>query len=114
MATKAISEVMRQQLKRKLFRNIPHNILTQFSDNTVKSLSPKFVQALPPVPAGVLKITLIKSGQRGAEEHIKGTMSALGLRKIHHYMYHKNTPEIRGMIHKLRQYVKVEEIPIKN
>ncbi|KAM9970502.1 hypothetical protein ACTFIW_008425 [Dictyostelium discoideum] len=114
MATKAVSEVMRQQLKRKVFRNIPHNILTQFPEHTVKSLSPKFVEALPNVPAGVIKITLIKSGQRGVDEHVKGTMNALGLKKMHHYMFHKNTPEIRGMIHKLRQYVKVEEIPIKN
>ncbi|KAN0038392.1 hypothetical protein ACTA71_000567 [Dictyostelium dimigraforme] len=114
MATKAITEAMKQQLKRKLFRNIPHNILTQFSDNTIRSLSPTFVKALPTVPAGLLKITLIKSGNRGVPDHMKGTMNALGLRKMHHYMYHKNTPEIRGMIHKLRQHVKVEEIPINN
>ncbi|KAK5579546.1 hypothetical protein RB653_009230 [Dictyostelium firmibasis] len=112
--TKAISSIMQTQLKRQVFRGIPHNILTQFQESTIQSFPLNFISSLPAAPSGVIKITLTKSGNRGVPTHMKGTINALGLKKIHHYMYHKNTPEIRGMIHKLRQYVKVEEIPINN
>ncbi|MDI6808102.1 MAG: 50S ribosomal protein L30 [Candidatus Eisenbacteria bacterium] len=55
----------------------------------------------------VLKITQIKSSLR--REKSQGlTLRALGLRKRHQTVLHKDTPEIRGMIKKVQHLVKVE------
>jgi large subunit ribosomal protein L30 len=34
---------------------------------------------------------------------------ALGLRKIHQTVEHNDTPDVRGMLHKVRHLVEVEE-----
>ncbi len=56
-----------------------------------------------------LKITLKKSLIDEWERH-KRTVLALGLRKIRQTKIHKDTPQIRGMIEKVKHLLLVEEI----
>ena len=55
-----------------------------------------------------LKITLVKS-PIGYSKRQKGTVSALGLKKINQTVEHDDTPVIRGMIFKVSHLVQVEE-----
>jgi len=56
-----------------------------------------------------LKITQIRSASRRKE--IQGaTVRALGIRKLNHTVVHNDTPQIRGMVNKVRHLVRVEEI----
>jgi large subunit ribosomal protein L30 len=55
-----------------------------------------------------LKITLVKS-PIGYNRRQKGTVSALGLKKINQTVEHEDTPVIRGMINKVSHLVQVEE-----
>lgn len=36
-------------------------------------------------------------------------IKALGLRRLHHTVEHADTPSIRGMLHKVRHLVRVEQ-----
>ena len=56
-----------------------------------------------------LKITQKKS-VIGSKEGHKRTIRALGLRRIRDEKEHGNTPQIRGMINKVRHLVEVEEV----
>ncbi len=56
-----------------------------------------------------IRITQIKS-KNGQPEKQKRTLEALGIRKMHHSVEHQATPQIMGMIQKIRHLVKVEEI----
>lgn len=56
-----------------------------------------------------LRITRIKSGIGYAEVQ-KRTLKALGLRRQNQSVTHNDCPSIRGMIHKVRHLVRVEEI----
>lgn len=56
----------------------------------------------------VLKITLVKS-PIGYSVRQKGTVKALGLRKMNQMVEHKDSPVIRGMIAKVSHLLKVEE-----
>jgi len=56
-----------------------------------------------------LKITQKKS-VIGSKEGHKRTIRALGLRRIRDEKVHGNTPQIRGMINKVRHLVEVEEV----
>jgi large subunit ribosomal protein L30 len=56
-----------------------------------------------------LKITQRKSVIGSKEKH-KRTVRALGLKRIRDYKVHTDTPQIRGMIHKVRHLVEVEEV----
>jgi large subunit ribosomal protein L30 len=56
-----------------------------------------------------LKITL-KRSLIGNIQKQKDTVQALGLRKIRQSVTHNDTPQIRGMIHKVAHLVTVEEI----
>jgi len=58
--------------------------------------------------AQTIKVTLIKS-PIGYSERQKGTVRALGLRKMGQTKEHEDTPAVRGMIHKVLHLVKVEE-----
>ena len=56
-----------------------------------------------------LRITQTKS----ASGHPKDqglTVRALGIRKLQHTVEHDDTPQIRGMVFKVRHLVKVEEL----
>jgi large subunit ribosomal protein L30 len=56
-----------------------------------------------------LKITQIKS-TIGRNYKQKRTIEALGLRRLHHSVVHKDTPQIRGMLIKVNHLVVVEEL----
>lgn len=55
-----------------------------------------------------LLITLVKS-PIGYDKRQKGTVKALGLRKINQSVTQDDTPVIRGMIAKISHMVRVEE-----
>ena len=56
-----------------------------------------------------LRITLVKSGIGYSRRH-KGTIRALGLRRLGDVVEQANTPVIRGMIDKVSHLVQVDEI----
>jgi len=55
-----------------------------------------------------LRITQVKSagGHKGDQA---ATVRALGIRRMQHTVEHNDTPQIRGMVFKVRHLVKVEE-----
>jgi large subunit ribosomal protein L30 len=55
---------------------------------------------------GVLKITQVRSAI-GVKQ--RGTLRALGLRRINQTVEHPDRPEIRGMVARVPHLVKVEE-----
>ncbi len=57
----------------------------------------------------LLKVTLVRS-PIGYTQDQRATAIALGLRKMHQTAVHKDTPQIRGMIHKITHMLKVEEV----
>ena len=56
-----------------------------------------------------VKITQVRSGI-GHPERQKRTLEALGLKRIRHSVEHDATPQIMGMIEKVRHLVKFEEV----
>jgi large subunit ribosomal protein L30 len=56
-----------------------------------------------------LRIKLVKSGIGYSRRH-KGTIRALGLRRLGDVVEQADTPVIRGMIDKVSHLVQVEEI----
>jgi large subunit ribosomal protein L30 len=56
-----------------------------------------------------IRITQIKS-KNGKPERQKRTLAALGIRKMHHSVEHEATPQILGMVEKLKHMLKIEEI----
>jgi large subunit ribosomal protein L30 len=55
-----------------------------------------------------IKVKQIKS-LIGCTQVQRRTVEALGLKKINHVKEHEDTPQIRGMIHRVSHLVKVEE-----
>lgn len=58
-----------------------------------------------------LKVTL-KKGLVGTREDMRGTVRALGLKRIGHSVVKEDRPEIRGMIFKVKHLVQVEEVDV--
>lgn len=58
--------------------------------------------------AGRLRVTLVRSAI-GAKPRHRGTLRALGLRRLHQTVEHDDRPEIRGMIAAVPHLVRVEE-----
>ncbi|OFY37656.1 MAG: 50S ribosomal protein L30 [Bacteroidetes bacterium RBG_13_44_24] len=56
-----------------------------------------------------IRITQVKS-KIGKPERQKRTLEALGIRKLNHSVEHEATPQILGMINKIKHLVKVENI----
>ena len=56
--------------------------------------------------ARTLKVTLVKSPIGAKKNHI-ATVRGLGLRRMHHTVELKDTPEVRGMINSINYMVKV-------
>jgi len=56
-----------------------------------------------------LKVTYKKSAIGYAQDQ-KDTVTALGLKKLGTSIVHDDTPAIRGMLHKVRHLVDVEEL----
>jgi large subunit ribosomal protein L30 len=57
---------------------------------------------------GKLKITQVRS-QIGQTERHRGTLRALGLGKIGRSAEHRESPQLAGMLRKVRHLVKVED-----
>jgi len=56
-----------------------------------------------------LKITWVKSTIGCKREH-RRTIRALGLKRLHHVVYHDPSPQIKGMVRKVSYLVAVEEV----
>jgi len=56
-----------------------------------------------------LRITWTKSAI-GYSERQKGTIRALGLRRLGQIVEHENTPVIQGMVDRVRHLVEVQEV----
>jgi large subunit ribosomal protein L30 len=56
-----------------------------------------------------LRITWKKSAIGYAQDQ-KKTISALGLKRLHHTVEHDDNRAIRGMAHKVRHLVELEEV----
>jgi large subunit ribosomal protein L30 len=54
-------------------------------------------------------VTLVKS-PIGYTKDQKATVLALGLRRMHQTIEHKDTPALRGMVQKIIHLVRVEEV----
>ena len=56
-----------------------------------------------------LKVTQVRSAtSRGAKQ--RGTIRALGLKRIGHTVTHEDKPEIRGMLRAVGHLVEIEEV----
>ena len=56
-----------------------------------------------------LKVTQVRSAtSRGAKQ--RGTIRALGLKRIGHTVTHEDKPEIRGMLRAVGHLIEVEEV----
>jgi large subunit ribosomal protein L30 len=58
--------------------------------------------------ANVVRVTLVRS-PIGYTKDQRATARALGLRRLHQTMEHKDTPTVRGMIQKIIHLVQVEK-----
>lgn len=61
---------------------------------------------------GKITVTL-KRSVIGYQQDQRGTVAALGLRKIHQTVEHEDTATIRGMVNKISHLVEVAEVPAK-
>jgi large subunit ribosomal protein L30 len=55
-----------------------------------------------------VKVTQVKS-RNGADKRQLDTLRSLGLRRIGHTVEVKDTPQARGMVHRVRHLVKIDE-----
>jgi large subunit ribosomal protein L30 len=55
-----------------------------------------------------VKVTQVRSGTGQTERH-RGTLRALGLGKIGRSSEHQESPQLAGMLRKVRHLVKVED-----
>ena len=62
--------------------------------------------------SSILRVTL-KKGLVGRPADQRGTVRALGLKRIGHTVDKEDRPEIRGMIFKVKHLLEVEEITEK-
>jgi len=56
-----------------------------------------------------LKLTLKKSNI-GSTQKVRATLVGLGLTRTNKTIVRKDTPEIRGMVHKVAHLIEVEEL----
>ncbi len=50
-----------------------------------------------------------RRSRNGCDQRQRDTLRSLGLRKIGHTVEHEDTPQIRGLVHKVRHLVEVSE-----
>ena len=55
-----------------------------------------------------IKVKLVKSTAGCKQEH-RDTVRGLGLKKINHVSELNDTPEVRGMIHRVNYLVRIED-----
>jgi large subunit ribosomal protein L30 len=58
--------------------------------------------------SGTVKVTLLKS-PIGFKSNQRDVVRSMGLRRIRHTVELKDTPETRGLIHKVRHLVSVQD-----
>ena len=58
---------------------------------------------------GKLRIRQIKSASGHKADQAR-TIRALGIHRLHQVVEHQDTPQIRGMVFKVRHLVQVEEV----
>ena len=58
--------------------------------------------------AKTLRITQVKSAI-GRQKKQKRTLTALGIRRMNHTVEKADSPQVRGMVHKVAHLVSVEE-----
>jgi len=56
----------------------------------------------------ILRVTLVKSPIGYSKRH-KGTIRALGLRRMYQTVNHVDSPSLRGMLAKVNHLVEIEE-----
>ena len=59
--------------------------------------------------SGVLRITLIRS-LSGRPEQVRRVVKGLGLTRLHRSVTREDTPEIRGMVEKVKFLLQVENV----
>ncbi len=62
---------------------------------------------------GKISITWKKSTIGSVQSH-RATIASLGLRRLNQSVVHEDSPEIMGMVNKVRHLVTVEEAPTKS
>ncbi len=55
-----------------------------------------------------MRVTQVKS-KNGSNQRQLDTLRSLGLRRIGHTVEVKDTPQARGMLHRVRHLIKVED-----
>jgi len=60
-----------------------------------------------------LQITQVKSGIGTPGDH-RGTLRALGLKRMHHTVVHEDGPVVRGMVRKIAYLLEVREVGKKS
>ena len=50
-----------------------------------------------------------RRSKNGADKRQLDTLRSLGLRRIGHTVQHEDSPQLRGMVHKVRHLVEVHE-----
>jgi large subunit ribosomal protein L30 len=55
-----------------------------------------------------MRVTQVKS-KNGSDQRQQATLRSLGLRRIGQTVDVKDTPQARGMVHRIRHLVKVED-----
>jgi large subunit ribosomal protein L30 len=58
--------------------------------------------------SATLKVTQLKS-KNGSDKRQLDTLRSIGLRRIGHTVEVSDTPQMRGMLHKVRHLVEVDE-----
>ena len=58
--------------------------------------------------SGTLKVKQLKS-KNGSDKRQVDTLRSIGLRRIGHTVEVSDTPQMRGMLHKVRHLVEVDE-----
>ena len=56
-----------------------------------------------------IKITLVKS-RSGSDKRQLGTLNALGLGRVNSSVEHETSPQIMGMVAKVKHLLRVEEV----
>ena len=59
---------------------------------------------------GQLRITWVRSAIGYPRDH-RATIRALGLRRLNASVQRPDSPALRGMVHKVRHLVRVDELP---
>jgi large subunit ribosomal protein L30 len=59
--------------------------------------------------SGELRITLVR-GLSGRNEYTRKVVRGLGLTRVNRAVIRKDTPEIRGMVEKIKFLVRMEEV----